>query len=139
MASLNKVVLIGHLVADPELKQTPSNVSVVTFQIGVARRFSKAGEQKQSDFFTIVAWNKTADFICNYFKKGNAICICGSLQTRTWTAQDGSKRYTVEVIADEASFVEKKTENQRMEAGFESQESDIPNFEDVTSDSDLPF
>lgn len=137
MASLNKVVLIGHLVADPELKQTQSGVSVTTFQIGVTRRFTK-GQESASDFFTIVAWRTTAEFICKYFKKGNAICVCGSLQSRSWTAQDGSKRYTVEVVADEASFIEKKVENARVENGFESSE-DVPNFEDVTSDSDLPF
>ena len=137
MASLNKVVLIGHLVADPELKQTQSGVSVTTFQIGVTRRFSKATEQT-SDFFTIVAWRTTAEFICKYFKKGNAICICGSLQTRSWTAQDGSKRYQVEVVADDATFVEKKTENQRLDGSFESVD-EVPNFEDVPSDSDLPF
>ena len=137
MASLNKVVLIGHLVADPELKQTQSGVSVTTFQIGVTRRFTK-GQEPTSDFFTIVAWRTTAEFICKYFKKGNAICVCGSLQSRSWTAQDGSKRYTVEVVADEASFIEKKVENARAESSFESSE-DVPNFEDVTSDSDLPF
>ncbi len=137
MASLNKVVLIGHVVADPELKQTQSGVSVTTFQIGVTRRFTKGMEQT-SDFFTIVAWRTTAEFICKYFKKGNAICVCGSLQSRSWTAQDGTKRYTVEVVADEASFVEKKSENTRTESNFESTD-EVPNFEDVTSDSDLPF
>lgn len=137
MASLNKVVLIGHLVADPELKQTQSGVSVTTFQIGVTRRFTKGMEQT-SDFFTIVAWRTTAEFICKYFKKGNAICVCGSLQSRSWTAQDGTKRYTVEIVADEASFVEKKSENTRTESNFESTD-EVPNFEDVTSDSDLPF
>jgi single-strand DNA-binding protein len=139
MASLNKVILIGHLVADPELRQTPTNASVVTFQIGVTRRFARAGEQNKSDFFTIVAWNKTADFICNYFKKGNAICVCGSLQTRTWTAQDGSKRYAVEVLADEANFVEKKSENARTDSDFDMPAGEAPEFEDVTRDSDLPF
>jgi single-strand DNA-binding protein len=105
MASLNKVILIGHLTADPELKQTPSGVSVTSFSIGVTRKFARAGEQAQSDFISIVAWRTTAEFITKYFRKGNAICICGSIQTRTWTANDGSKRYITEVVADEATFV----------------------------------
>ena len=139
MASLNKVVLIGHLVADPELKTTTNGVNVTTFQIGVSRRFSKGAEQS-SDFFTIVAWRATAEFICNYFKKGNAICICGSLQSRSWTAQDGvTKRYTVEVVADEASFVERKQESTRVDSGLETIENEAPSFEDVTSDANLPF
>ncbi len=92
MASLNKVILIGHLTADPELKQTPSGVSVTSFSIGVTRRFQRQGEQPQSDFINIVAWRSTAEFITKYFRKGSAICICGSIQTRTWTANDGSKR-----------------------------------------------
>ena len=139
MASLNKVVLIGHIVADPELKQTQSGVSVTTFQIGVTRRFARSGEPSTSDFFTIVAWRTTAEFVTKYFRKGNAICVCGSLQSRNWVQPDGTKRYTVEVVADEAYFVEKKTDSGRMDMGYEPTDGDIPNFEDVTSDSDLPF
>lgn len=138
MASLNKVILIGHITADPELKTTPSNISVTTFSIGVSRKYTKQGEQPQTDFINIVAWRNTAEFICKYFKKGNAICICGSIQTRTWTATDGSKRYATEVVADEATFVEKKS-------GGESNASDVgysapsaPHFEEV-NDDDLPF
>ena len=93
MASLNKVVLIGHMTADAELKQTPSGVSVCSFSIGVTRRYTKAGETPQSDFISIVAWRSTAEFITKYFRKGDAICICGQIQTRSWTASDGSKRY----------------------------------------------
>lgn len=69
MASLNKVILIGHLTADPELKQTPTGVSVTSFSIGVTRRFQRQGEQPQSDFINIVAWRSTAEFIAKYFKK----------------------------------------------------------------------
>ena len=105
MASLNKVILIGHLTADPELKQTPSGVSVTSFSIGVTRRYQKSGEQPQSDFINIVAWRNTAEFITRYFRKGSAICICGSLQSRSWTATECSKRYVTEVVADEANFV----------------------------------
>ena len=134
MASLNKVVLIGHMTADAELKQTPSGVSVCSFSIGVNRRYTKAGETPQSDFIDIVAWRSTAEFIAKYFRKGNAICICGSLQTRSWTAQDGSKRYATEVIADEASFVERRREEEPAYG-----EKAAPAFEELTPDDDLPF
>ena len=143
MASLNKVILIGHLTADPELKQTPSGVSVTTFSIGVTRRFTRAGEQAQSDFINIVAWRNTAEFICKYCRKGNAICICGSLQTRSWTATDGSKRYATEVVADEATFVEKKSDSSRGDdyqaPAFSSDMGSAPKFEEVAADDDLPF
>ena len=143
MASLNKVILIGHLTADPELKQTPSGVSVTSFSIGVTRRYQKSGEQPQSDFINIVAWRNTAEFITRYFRKGSAICICGSLQSRSWTATDGSKRYVTEVVADEANFVEKKSDSSRADdfqvPSFSSDMGSAPKFEEVAGDEDLPF
>lgn len=134
MASLNKVVLIGHMTADAELKQTPSGVSVCSFSIGVNRRYTKAGETPPTDFIGIVAWRSTAEFITKYFRKGDAICICGQIQTRSWTASDGSKRYATEVIADEASFVERRREGEP--AGGENA---APAFEELAPDDDLPF
>ena len=107
MASLNKVILIGHMTANPELKQSMSGIPVCTFSIGVSRKYTK-GEQQQTDFITIVTWRQQAEFVCRYFKKGNSICVCGSLQTRTWTDNRNNKRYATEVIADEVSFVERK-------------------------------
>lgn len=143
MASLNKVILIGHLTADPELKQTPTGVSVCSFSIGVSRRYTKPGEQAQSDFFNIVAWRSTAEFIAKYFRKGTAICICGSLQTRSWTANDGSKRYTTEVVADEATFVERKSDSVRNDdfqaPAFTAGPTETPKFEEIAGDDDLPF
>jgi len=129
MPSLNKVILIGHLTADPELKQTPSGVSVCSFSIGVQRKYTKEGEQSQSDFINIVAWRTTAEFVAKHFRKGNAICVCGALQTRSWTAQDGGKRYATEVIADEVGFVERRKQS----------ESAAPEFAELPNDEDLPF
>ncbi len=134
MASLNKVVLIGHMTADPELKQTPNGVSVCAFSIGVNRKYTKSGETPPTDFIGIVAWRSTAEFITKYFRKGDAICICGQIQTRSWTAQDGSKRYATEVIADEASFVERRREEEPAYG-----EKAAPAFEELTPDDDLPF
>jgi len=101
---LNRVVLMGRLVADPELKTTATGVSVTTFRIAVDRSYVKSGEERQADFFDIVAWRYTAEFICKHFRKGSLIAIDGSLQSRTYQAKDGSNRYVVEVVADNASF-----------------------------------
>ena len=112
MASFNKVILMGRLTATPELKQTPSNVSVTTFTVAVDRRFARSGEgQETADFITVVAWRQTAEFVCRYFKKGRPILVCGSIQTRSWTDQQGNKRYVTEVVADEVSFVESKADS----------------------------
>lgn len=138
MASLNKVVLIGHLTANPELKNTPGGVSVTSFSIGVTRKYTKAGEQPTTDFIEIVAWRTTAEFICKYFKKGQAICICGSLQTRSWTANDGTKRYATEVVADEATFVERKASAEASAAPADYNTA-TPMFTEVEADEDLPF
>ena len=108
--NLNKVVLAGHLTATPELRQTPNGVSVTTFSIAVNRRVGRSAEgqpaQQSVDFFNLVAWRSVADFITRYFKKGSAICVTGSIQTRTWNDQQGNKRYATEIIVDEAFFVD---------------------------------
>jgi single-strand DNA-binding protein len=131
------------------LKQTPGGVSVVTFSIGVGRKYTKQGEQPQTDFINIVAWRTTADFIAKYFRKGNAICICGSIQTRSWTDNNGNKRYATEVIADEVNFVEKKAEgNTTTDIGYsEPKASKVDadyaaagvEWEELGEDDGLPF
>ena len=88
----NRAILIGRLVADPEMRTTPNGVNVATFRIAVDRPYSKNAEKK-ADFITIVAWRQQAEFVCRYFSKGKAIGVEGSIQTRDYTAQDGSKRY----------------------------------------------
>ena len=106
MASFNKVILIGNFVADPELKQTPTGISVCRFRLAVQRRFVKDQQEQTADFIDIVAWRQTAEFVSRYFKKGRPILVCGQLQSRTWTDKDGGTRYSVEGLADEVSFVE---------------------------------
>ena len=149
--NLNKVVLAGRVTADIELKQTSSGISVVSFTIAVNRRFaSKSADsqaQPQADFISVTAWRTTAEFISKYFHKGSAICITGSIQTRKWQDQQGNNRYTTEVVADEAMFVESKADGgsgYSPEAysapSFSSGTGDAPKFEDVnTDDSFLPF
>lgn len=145
MASLNKVILIGHMTADPELKLTPSGVGVCSFSIGISRKYTK-GEQQQSDFINIVAWRQQGEFVSKYFKKGQAICICGQIQTRSWTDNNGNKRYATEVVADEVSFVERKegatgAKNEASEPSYvqTAQTVNSPNFEEISGDEDLPF
>lgn len=140
MASFNKVILIGNLCADPELKQTPSGVGVTSFPLAVGRRKVK-DQEPQTDFINIVAWRGTAEFICKYFQKGKSILIVGALQTRNWTDQNGQKRYVTEVMAEEACFVEKKADASAVESASVPYAfgSDAPQFEEMTSDDDLPF
>ena len=107
MASLNKAILIGHLVADPELKQTQAGVYVCSFRIGVQRRFKSPDGTYASDFLDVVAWRQQAEFVTKFFRKGKPICVVGSIQVRQWEDQQGNKRWSTEIIADEVSFVER--------------------------------
>ena len=109
--NLNKVILAGRLTKDSELRTTTSGTPVTQFDIAVNRRGAKEGQQPQADFITVVAWRQTAEFITRYFKKGNAICVVGSIQTRSYTDKNNQKRIATEVVADEAYFVESKTES----------------------------
>lgn len=131
--NLNKVILGGRLTGDVELKQTPQGISVCTFSLAVNRK----GKDAQADFINCQAWRGTAEFISRYFKKGNPICIVGSIQTRSWKDQQGNNRYATEVNADEAYFVNSKSDGQASEPAFQTQAA--PNFEEVAVDDDVPF
>ena len=143
MASFNKVILIGNLTSDPEVKQTQTGSSVCTFNIAVNRRFAKDGETNV-DFITIVAWRERADFVGKFFKKGKPILIVGQLQSRTWADKDGLRRVTWEVIADEVSFVSSKSDDAPVNANsynpdaYKSKSAVQEEFEPVTDES-LPF
>lgn len=143
MASFNKVILIGNLTSDPELKQTTSGISVCSFGIAVNRKRTKDGEQA-CDFITIQAWRQQAEFVSRYFKKGKPILICGQIQTRSYTDKQNNKRTAVEVVADEVSFVgnnesstEAKSEASTYTPSAYTQNSQ--NFEEISSDEGLPF
>ncbi len=101
---LNRTILMGRLVADPELKTTASGISVTSFRIAVDRSYVKSGEERKADFIDIVCWRQTAEFVCRYFSKGSLIAVEGQLQSRTYQAKDGTNRYVVEVVADNVSF-----------------------------------
>lgn len=154
--NLNKVILCGRLTADPELKQTGSGVAVVTFTLAVNRRYqSRSADantpaQPQADFITVVAWRQTAEFITRYFRKGSALCVSGSIQTRSWQDQQGQKRYATEVVADDAMFVDSKNDggaggtqqfpsDSYAAPSFSTAPAQAPKFEEVKADDDLPF
>ena len=146
---LNSVILMGRLVADPELRTTGTGKSVCTFRIAVDRSFAKAGEQRQADFITIVAWESTANFVCRYFAKGSMIAIQGSIQTRQYEDKTGAKRTAFEVVAREVSFCGSKAETGTgnynpapvsAAAPMPTYQTAAPSdFEEITDDEDLPF
>lgn len=143
MASLNKVILIGNLTKDPELKTTQSGISTTSFTIAVQRRFAKEG-QPTADFINIQAWRNTAEFVCKYFNKGKPILVCGAIQVRDYTDKDGNKRYVTEVVADEVGFVESKNSENAAPSdtapAFTAPAFTAPaQFEEVTDEDDLPF
>jgi len=153
--NLNKVILGGRLVADPELRQTTSGIPVTSFTIAVSRRFVKQSEdqnQQTADFISIVAWRSQAEFITRYFRKGSSICVVGSLQTRSWTDQQGQKRYSTEVVVDEVMFVDAKGDSSSAQSSqqgyipdnygapsYSSNGDQMPKFEEMSGDDDLPF
>ncbi len=154
MASFNKVILIGNLTADPEIRQTPSNISVCRFTIAINRRFARSNNQdsqgqQTADFITVVAWRQSAEFVARYFKKGRPILVCGQLQSRSWTDQAGTRHFATEVVADEVSFVESKGDSPA--GGNNTQYTpdaygtptytggSAAGFEEMPADDNLPF
>lgn len=156
---LNRVILMGRITQDLELKQTPSGVSVLSFSIAVDRSFSKQGEERECDFINCVAWRNQAEFISRYFGKGRMIAIEGNLRTRTYDDKNGSRHYITEVYVDSVSFT-----GESKQSGSEGSQSvntkpqsnaapnapqtaqtgaspivDIDDFEEVLSDGGTPF
>ena len=164
---LNRVILMGRLVSDPELKTTGTGISVTSFRIAVDRNYVKQGEERKADFFDIVCWRNTAEFVCRYFGKGSLIAVEGQLQSRTYQAKDGSNRYVVEVVADNVSFTGERRDNSggfnqsyggnqsygnQSYGGNQSYQQEAPaqqpasyqsgansDFQDMPLDDDLPF
>ncbi|MBR5272137.1 MAG: single-stranded DNA-binding protein [Clostridia bacterium] len=146
---INNVVLMGRLAVDPELRTTPTGVSVTSFAIAVERSYAKQGEDRTADFIDIVAWRQSAEFITRYFRKGSMIAIEGSLQTRTYTDKDGNKRKAVEVLANRVSFCGSKNETGTAGAsrfdtpgsasGAAYTSGGAGDFESIVDDEDLPF
>lgn len=107
---MNKVILIGNLAADPESRMTQSGVQQCTLRLAVQRRFANPQGQREADFFNVVCWRQTADFAAKYLSKGRKIAVEGSIQNRSYTAQDGSKRYVTEINAEHIESLDRAPE-----------------------------
>ena len=135
---MNSIVLLGRTTNTIELKQTQAGKSVVSFSLAVKRPFTK----DTTDFITVVAWDKQAELLSKYVKKGDQVCVRGYLSTRSWTDNANNKRYATEVVADEVSFVGSKEGAQSVKNEPQAQSYasvPAPDFEEISSDEDLPF
>ena len=114
---MNRAILIGRLCDEPEVKTTSGGVAVCTFRLAVQRRFANSQGVREADFLNIVAWRQLAELCARYLSKGRKVAVEGSIQTRSYDAQDGSKRYVTEVVADSVEFLESRS----------GQQTDTPN------------
>ena len=105
---LNKAILMGRLTRDPELRYTQSNVPTCSFTVAIDRNYKSQSGEKQADFINCVAWRSTAEFVSKWFTKGKMIIVVGSIQTRNYEVNDGTKRYVTEIVADEVEFLTPK-------------------------------
>ncbi len=147
---MNKVILMGRLTKDPEVRYTQtSNTLVASFALAVNRRFVRQGEERQADFFNIVAWGKNGEFCSKYFKKGQQVGVIGRLQTRTWD-DDKGRHYITEVVAEETYFADSKRDGEGVSAAFDNAfgstmpggmegDSGAGSDFEVSSTDDLPF
>ena len=145
---MNKVILMGRLTRDPEMRQTPNGVAVCSFSIAVNRRFAKEGQQN-ADFINCTAWRQQAEFICKYFSKGAMIAVVGNLQSRSWENQEGKRQYSTDVVVDEVYFKGSKSDSQGSSEGYYAPQPKADNgFGDIDpmgfhtmdgSEDDLPF
>ena len=132
---MNKVILIGNLAADPESRTTQSGIAQCTLRLAVQRRFANADGKREADFLPIVCWRQTAEFAARYLSKGRKVAVEGSLQTCSYDAQDGSKRYVTEVIADQIEFCDSKPEGAYKAAAPAQQDGFVP----LPENDELPF
>lgn len=147
---INMVALMGRLTFEPELRTTPSGVSVLRFQVACDRNYQKDTQKRQADFIDCVAWRQTAEFIKRNFHKGSMIAVEGTIQTSNYTDKDGAKRKQIEVLANNVSFCGSKVENgsqgtqgaqneQYAQGGMDIN-PDTADFEEIVDDNDdLPF
>lgn len=142
---LNVICLVGRIVHDPELKQTNSGNEVTTFTVAVERNRTGQDGQRMVDYIDIVAWRKTAEFVCKYFRKGSWIAVNGSLQTRSFEDKNGNKRKVFEVVADNVHFAGSKAEAADSgeavapQGSVDSLGSRLQELNEAEDDSDLPF
>lgn len=156
---LNRVILMGRITQDLEIRQTQGGISVLSFTVAVGRGYVRQGEERQTDFINCVAWRQQAEFISKYFAKGRMIALEGNLRTKTYDDKNGTKHYVTEVFVDSVSFTGEKSQNsgssnyapsysqsvpQRQEPAYKEPASsfDVGNmddFEEILSDDGVPF
>ena len=151
---LNRVILMGRLTADPELKQTPNGISVTSFSLAVDRNFTSRGAERQTDFINCVAWRQTAEFISRYFAKGRMMAVEGSLQVRIYVDKNENKRQAVEVVVDQAYFADSKNAAPSSSPAPSYQSAapayapaapvafnagSVEDFQEIDDEDDLPF
>lgn len=136
---MNKVILVGNMVADPDYTKTASGIDVCRFRLAVQRKFKNEKGEYESDFLSIVTWRSSAEFVSKYARKGNKIGVTGTLQTRSYDAQDGTKKYVTEVVADEVELYTPKSENDnKPKTEAQAKQEVMQKFEPI-SDDNLPF
>lgn len=142
---INSVILMGRLTYEPELRTTPSGISICKFQIAVDRNYTAKREERKADFIDITAWRSTAEFVNKYFRKGSMIALTGSIQTANFTDKEGNKRKSVTIVADTVSFCGGKSEGANNAQQFAQPaptyaSADNSDFEEIIDDDDdLPF
>ena len=136
---MNKVILIGRLTKDPEFTTTGSGISVCRFALAVERKFTNSDGEKEVDFLNIVAWRGLADNCNKYLRKGNKCGVVGSIQTRSYDAADGTKKYLTEIIAEEIEFLSSKTENENKPQTESQKRQEVMKDFTPIDDSQLPF
>lgn len=131
---LNRIIVMGRMTRDPELRRTNSGTAVASFTVAVDRDFKSQSGEKETDFIEVVAWRNTAEFVSKYFSKGRMAVVEGRLQIRDWTDKDGNKRRTAEIVADSVYFGDSKRDG-----GDAAQSAPQGGFSEVEDDGDLPF
>ena len=131
---LNRIIVMGRITRDPELRRTNSGTAVASFTVAVGRDFKSQSGEKETDFIDVVAWRNTAEFVSKYFSKGRMAVVEGRLQLRDWTDKDGNKRRTAEIVADSVYFGDSKRD-----AGDTVQSEPQGGFSEIAEDGDLPF
>ena len=137
---LNKIILMGRLTRDPELRHTQSNTPVASFTLAVDRDRKENGERK-TDFFDCIAWGKRGEFVSQWFTKGQMAIVCGRLESRNWEDRNGNKRVSIEINADEIQFGESKKSREEgaQDAPRRSASVSADDFSELDDDSDVPF
>lgn len=130
---LNKVIIMGRLTRDPELRRTQGGTAVTSFTMAVDRDFKSQSGEKETDFIDVVAWRNTGEFAAKYLAKGRMAAVEGRIQVRDWQDKDGNRRKSVEVVADNVYFADSKRDSKPQESRADQE------FDEIEDDGDLPF